>query len=224
MSTQVAFASNNQSVIGAGDIVSAKKAFVEAHKLSSAKRVVLSELELEERQQNILNTLNKVVAGDLPKTETMENLEGMGVFEFIDPSDEEQIITPYAAQPGDIVVNQATIVWDQFTSQWYVAAGGGWKNNNFSEHAPSFSAPTVGQVKNVGNLDLVGFGFYNVSGNYGPVAMQGAVAYLSDGEGWTYNSSSLNHGDGQFGVAFDIQDQVKIKTVNYLTGLILIPI
>jgi len=191
------------------DIVAAKKTLAKDHldKLNSN----LSEKQIEDRVYEIQRTLNKLASGDGDANKLENQLLTNNVYKLEVP--EEELLVSPLSQGSDIILNKVIIMYDSKTGYWFVAGGGSWRTDNWKNDAPEFILPLVGSSKNVGGMDAIGVSYFNTSGTYN-ASVIGSLGYWHDGEGNSVESSNPSAGDGKYGVAFEFQDKVTVKSNN----------
>ncbi|AEE97785.1 hypothetical protein [Mahella australiensis] len=118
-------------------------------------------------------------------------------------------MTPLS-EPADAIHNAVSIYYDSGASQWVVSGGGWWTDDNWYYDKNWAWIPYYGKTHNVGGLDSVGIAYNNTYGTYNANVVS-SMGYMTDQNGWSTTSYSPSHGNGSYGVAFNIQDVQKYK-------------
>ncbi|CAM3126807.1 hypothetical protein PASE110613_17660 [Paenibacillus sediminis] len=180
----------------------------------------LSRSELDKRTDNVQHLLNElavdVATGDKTIDEANHTLEAVDVYALKVPSDDGGLLSPFSVGSTDVTMNSVWITYDAQTRRWNASGGGYWNGTAWFTDNPGGWWGTKGETKNVGGLDSVGITYYNSSG-YGTTSVVSSLGYVTDHNGWSVDLNNPSHGDGKNGVAFDFQDQMKLKSISGIT-------
>lgn len=146
----------------------------------------------------------QMVCGLVDEDAALEQLEDWGLHKL----DMEVVQDPATrSQPSNVTLNNAAIMYNGGTGQWWVGGGGYW-NSDAAWYADSNG------TGNVGGYDGIGVKLYNTSGTYNTQVIE-SYAYISNGmgfSGYVYNPSIS---DGRQGAFFEYQDETAYHPDGY---------
>lgn len=143
---------------------------------------------------------------------TVKDLEAYGLY-TLETEDALLDIAPMS-QSADVFMNTPTIQYNSNNGTWIITGGGYWINDNYKNDM-HFS---FGDQQNQGSPDAYGVGFTNINDANYYTFLRG-TGYITDGNGWTLETTSRNDGNSSTGFGYRLQDVIKVDeyfSVSYL--------
>ncbi|WP_212958887.1 hypothetical protein [Paenibacillus albilobatus] len=187
--------------------VNAKQAL--AFKFSNEFNPNLSEDQKKELRSELGSILAELVSQGASEETIDKEIQKYNAHVLFQPqTNEDQVVSPMS-QGSDIQMNKPTIVYSATSKEWIVTGGGYWKTENWKNDVPGVWLPITGETKNIGGRDSVGITFFNKSGTYNAKVLSSS-GYLMNGRGQEIKNDNPTYGNGNVGVAFEIQDYAKL--------------
>ncbi|MGN7414543.1 hypothetical protein [Paenibacillus sp. SAF-068] len=187
--------------------VAAKRAFAEQY--SHELKVDLSSEEKVEYREELDSTIAKLVAQGATENEIDKVIRQFNAHVFKTETNPDKNEVSPLSQASNVTLTKPIITYSGTTGEWTVTGGGHWNNEAWKADTPGVWVPITGQTKIIGGPDSIGLTYYNKSGTYNAKVLRSA-GYLYDGRGNEVKNPNPTYGSGAAGVAFEIQDYMKL--------------